>query len=91
MGTLIKKGQIQSLNMIQSLTVISGKLWITQAHDSEDYILSAGDCFFAMPDSHVIIEALEDSALHLSEPSELKPRKSAATESQDSLKKRHVS
>jgi len=45
----------------------SGKVWVTQAGDAMDYFLSAGDTFPMARSGQVVIEAMEEAMVSVSE------------------------
>ncbi len=61
--------QTRSLPDIRGATLLvtRGSLWITQHHDTRDFVLRAGDCWVADRDGLTIIEAQEDATVLLSE------------------------
>lgn len=46
-----------------------GVLWVTVAGDLNDHTLEAGDCFVVQENSSVVIEAVEDAIVLLSDAS----------------------
>ena len=44
---------------------LAGQLWITQAGDDRDIVLSAGETFAPHPKGRVVIQALAESRLQL--------------------------
>ncbi len=58
-----------------SIVCREGRCWLTQAGDSRDHILSAGDSFTVRSSGQLIITATESCRLMLREP-ERKSRKS---------------
>ena len=66
----LEKQSVMSLkpaNHQNAVQVWSGKLWITQEGDPKDYVLSAGDTFPLKHSGRVVIQAMEESVLGVSE------------------------
>ncbi|MFC5473125.1 DUF2917 domain-containing protein [Paraherbaspirillum soli] len=70
----IGAGQVMSVSspVAQSLQIVSGRVWVTVAGQSDDYWLSAGQFLNVAADSHIVIEA--DKAASVLQIQQLAPR-----------------
>ena len=46
---------------------LAGKLWITQKHNRQDYILKPGDHFKSRVQGLIVVQAMEDSHFRVNE------------------------
>lgn len=63
----LPKGALWSTEPRHDLTVhcVDGQLWITQAGDGRDIVLTTGETFAPQPKGRVVIQALSDSRIQL--------------------------
>jgi len=64
----IPKGRIWRLagdHRGQSIRCVKGTLWITQARDLKDYVLTNGETFQVNSRDSILVEAMQDSRLRI--------------------------
>jgi hypothetical protein len=58
--------QLKDMQRGDAIYVTQGTLWVTQAGDPQDYVLSNGDSFIADRQGSIVVEALTDASLRFS-------------------------
>jgi hypothetical protein len=58
--------QFEGDNRWRLITCLSGRVWITQHKDLQDYMLEAGDMFLVTLPGSVVVQAMEESSVEIS-------------------------
>ena len=68
--TTLKRGSALKLHPCSgtSVRVIDGSIWLTQQHDTTDYVMHGGDGMVLSGTGLTLIHACEDSSLQFAEP-----------------------